>query len=105
LYWLSRIPVGGSYTTDLLPGLLLVGLGIAGLFVAVATAANAGVPSDKAGLAAALLNASQWLRGAPAPPTLTPARPPPPPPPRRPRSRPGSSGRCWWEASPSSPPP
>ena len=64
LYWLSRIPVGGSYVDDLLPGLLLVGLGIAGLFVAVATAANAGVPGDKAGLAAALLNASQWLGGA-----------------------------------------
>ncbi len=64
LYWLSRIPVGGSYAGDLLPGLLLVGLGIAGLFVAVATAANAGVPADKAGLAAALLNASQWLGGA-----------------------------------------
>jgi MFS family permease len=41
-----------------------VGLGIAGLFVAVATAANAGVPGDRAGLAAALLNASQWLGGA-----------------------------------------
>jgi EmrB/QacA subfamily drug resistance transporter len=64
LYSLSRIPVGGSYAADLLPGLLLVGLGIAGLFVAVATAANAGVPADKAGLAAALLNASQWLGGA-----------------------------------------
>ena len=64
LYWLSRIPVGGSYAADLLPGLLLVGLGVAGLFVAVATAANAGVPPDKAGLAAALLNASQWLGGA-----------------------------------------
>jgi EmrB/QacA subfamily drug resistance transporter len=64
LYWLSRIPVDGSYTSDLLPGLMLVGLGIAGLFVAVATAANAGVPGDKAGLAAALLNASQWLGGA-----------------------------------------
>jgi EmrB/QacA subfamily drug resistance transporter len=64
LFWLSRIPVGGSYTADLLPGLLLVGLGIAGLFVAVSTAANAGVPADKAGLAAALLNASQWLGGA-----------------------------------------
>ena len=64
LYWLSRISVDGSYASDLLPGLLLVGLGIAGLFVAVATAANAGVPGDKAGLAAALLNASQWLGGA-----------------------------------------
>ncbi len=64
LYWLSRIPVGGSYAADLLPGLLLVGLGIAGLFVAVATAANAGVPGNLAGLAAALLNSSQWLGGA-----------------------------------------
>ena len=64
LYWLSRIPVGGSYVGDLLPGLLLVALGIGGVFVAVATAANAGVPADKAGLAAALLNASQWLGGA-----------------------------------------
>jgi EmrB/QacA subfamily drug resistance transporter len=64
LYLLSRIPVGGAYATDLLPGLLLVGLGIAALFVAVATAANAGVPADEAGLAAALLNASQWLGGA-----------------------------------------
>jgi hypothetical protein len=61
---LSRIPVGGSYVPDLLPGLLLVALGIGGVFVAVTTAANAGVPADKAGLAAALLNASQWLGGA-----------------------------------------
>ena len=35
-----------------------------GVFVGAITAANAGVPADKAGLAAALLNASQWLGGA-----------------------------------------
>jgi hypothetical protein len=34
------------------------------VFVAVTTAANAGVPADKAGLAAALLNASQQVGGA-----------------------------------------
>ncbi len=34
------------------------------MFVAVATAANAGVPADRAGLAAALLNASQQVGGA-----------------------------------------
>jgi hypothetical protein len=62
LYWLSRIPVGGSYARDVLPALLL-GLGIAGLFVAVATAANAGVPGDKAGLAAALLKGVAVARG------------------------------------------
>jgi hypothetical protein len=34
------------------------------VLVGVTTAANAGVPADKAGLAAALLNASQQLGGA-----------------------------------------
>jgi Na+/melibiose symporter-like transporter len=64
LYWLSRIPVDGSYLTDLLPGMLVLALGGGGVFVGVTTAANAGVPADKAGLAAALLNASQQLGGA-----------------------------------------
>jgi EmrB/QacA subfamily drug resistance transporter len=64
LYWLSRIPVDGSYVSDLLPGALILALGIGGVFVGVTTAANAGVPADKAGLAAALLNASQQLGGA-----------------------------------------
>lgn len=64
LFWLSRIPTDGSYVADLLPGLVLIALGIGGVFVGAATAANAGVPADKAGLAAALLNASQWLGGA-----------------------------------------
>jgi MFS family permease len=64
LYWLSRIPVHGSFLSDLLPGMLVLSLGIGAVFVAVTTAANAGVPADKAGLAAALLNASQQLGGA-----------------------------------------
>ena len=64
LYWLSRIPVDGSYVRDLLPGMLVLAVGGGGVFVGVTTAANAGVPSDKAGLAAALLNASQQLGGA-----------------------------------------
>jgi EmrB/QacA subfamily drug resistance transporter len=64
MYWLSRIPVDGSYVNDLLPGLLVLSLGFGPVFVGVTTAANAGVPADKAGLAAALLNASQQLGGA-----------------------------------------
>jgi EmrB/QacA subfamily drug resistance transporter len=64
LYMLSRIPVDGSYLADLLPGTLVLAVGGAGVFVGVTTAANAGVPADKAGLAAALLNASQQLGGA-----------------------------------------
>ena len=64
IYWLSRIPVGGSYVSDLLPGMVIMSLGMGPMFVAVTTAANAGVPPDKAGLAAALINASQQLGGA-----------------------------------------
>jgi EmrB/QacA subfamily drug resistance transporter len=64
LYWLSRIPAHGSYLSDLLPGMLILSLGFGPVFVGVTTAANAGVPADKAGLAAALLNASQQLGGA-----------------------------------------
>jgi EmrB/QacA subfamily drug resistance transporter len=63
-YMLSRIPVDGSYVSDLLPGMLVMALGLAPVFVAVTTAANAGVPRDKAGLAAALLNSGQQVGGA-----------------------------------------
>jgi EmrB/QacA subfamily drug resistance transporter len=61
LYALSRIPVNGSYVTDILPGLLLISLGGGGVFVGVTTAANAGVGEERAGLAAGLLNTSQQV--------------------------------------------
>jgi EmrB/QacA subfamily drug resistance transporter len=64
LYWLSRIPVDGSYLSNLLPAMLVLSVGFGPVFVGVTTAANAGVPADKSGLAAALLNASQQLGGA-----------------------------------------
>jgi EmrB/QacA subfamily drug resistance transporter len=64
VYWLSRIPVDGSYLRDLLPGLLVMSFGLGFVFVGINTAANAGVPADKAGLAAALVNTSTWLGGA-----------------------------------------
>jgi len=64
MYWLSRIPVHGSFLSDLLPGMLVLSLGIGPVFVGVTSAANAGVPADKAGLAASLLNASQQVGGA-----------------------------------------
>jgi MFS family permease len=64
VFWLSQIPVHGSYLTDLLPGLLLMSAGLGAVFVGVTTAAQAGVPPDKAGLAAALINTSTWLGAA-----------------------------------------
>jgi EmrB/QacA subfamily drug resistance transporter len=64
LYWLSRIPVDGSYVSDILPGLLTVSIGLGGVFTGLTTAANAGVGADRAGLAAGLLNTGQQLGAA-----------------------------------------
>ena len=64
VFWLSRIPLDGSYVADLLPPLVIMALGLGATFVGVTTAAQAGVPPDRAGLAAALINTSTWLGGA-----------------------------------------
>jgi len=64
IYYVSRVPLNGSYVSDLLPGFLVMSLGAGSVFVSVAAAANAGVPADKAGLAAGLLNSSQQIGSA-----------------------------------------
>ena len=64
IYWLSRIPVHGTYTSDVLPGLLTMPLGAGAVFVGVTIAANAGVPAHQAGLAAALLTAARQIGSA-----------------------------------------
>jgi EmrB/QacA subfamily drug resistance transporter len=64
IYYVSRVPLHGSYVSDLLPGYLVMSLGAGSVFVSVTAAANAGVPSDKAGLAAGLLNSSQQVGSA-----------------------------------------
>jgi EmrB/QacA subfamily drug resistance transporter len=64
LYWLSRIPVDGSYLANILPGLLVASVGLGGVFTGATTAANAGVGEDRAGLAAGLLNTGQQLGAA-----------------------------------------
>ena len=43
---------------------MIVSFGLGAVFVGVTTAANAGVPAGEAGLAAALLNASQQVGSA-----------------------------------------
>ncbi|WCB95739.1 Multidrug resistance protein Stp [Baekduia alba] len=64
VFWLSRVPVDGSFLADLLPGMMLAAFGLGAVFVSVTTAANEGVPAHQAGLAASLLNASQQVGGA-----------------------------------------
>ena len=62
--WVSRIPAHGYYWTDIFPAMMVMGIGLGAVFVGVQTAANAGVPADKAGLAGALINASFQVGGA-----------------------------------------
>ncbi|HYK69815.1 MAG TPA: MFS transporter [Streptosporangiaceae bacterium] len=64
IYLVSRVPLTGSYVTDLLPGFLLLSLGAGPVFISVTAAANAGVPPGRAGLAAGLLNSSQQVGSA-----------------------------------------
>jgi EmrB/QacA subfamily drug resistance transporter len=64
IFWLSKIPVDGSYWSNVLPPLVLTAFGLGGVLVGTTTAAQNGVSPDKAGLAAALINSSMWLGGA-----------------------------------------
>ena len=64
MIWYAQIPVHGSYASDLLPGYLMVGVGIAFAFVPVSIAALAGVVEREAGLASGLINTSQQIGGA-----------------------------------------
>jgi MFS family permease len=60
----TQVSVGGSYVTDLLPGFLLIGVGIGFAFVPISIAALAGVQPAEAGLASGLINTSQQIGGA-----------------------------------------
>jgi MFS family permease len=64
MLWYTQIPVDGSFASDLLPGYLFVGFGIAFAFVPVSIAALAGVEPDEAGLASGLINTTQQIGGA-----------------------------------------
>ncbi len=60
----TQVSVNGSYIADLLPGFLLVGVGLGFSFVPVSIAALAGVAGREAGLASGLINTSQQIGGA-----------------------------------------
>jgi EmrB/QacA subfamily drug resistance transporter len=60
----SQVSVGGSYVGDLLPGFLLIGVGMGFSFVPISIAALAGITSTEAGLASGLINTSQQIGGA-----------------------------------------
>src|SRR6266576_5593321 len=64
LVWFTQVSVGGSYLGDLLPGFLLIAVGIGFAFVPISIAALSGVQAAEAGLASGLINTSQQIGGA-----------------------------------------
>jgi EmrB/QacA subfamily drug resistance transporter len=64
LVYFTQVSVGGSYVGDLLPGFLLIAVGIGFSFVPISIAALAGVQPAEAGLASGLINTSQQIGGA-----------------------------------------
>jgi MFS family permease len=64
LVYFTQVSVTGSYLGDLLPGFLLIGLGLGFSFVPISIAALAGVQANEAGLASGLFNTTQQIGGA-----------------------------------------
>ncbi len=64
LAYFTQVAVGGSYVADLLPGFLLIAVGLGFSFVPISIAALAGVQPAEAGLASGLINTSQQIGGA-----------------------------------------
>jgi EmrB/QacA subfamily drug resistance transporter len=60
----ARAPADGRFLLDVLPGMLVLGVGAAFGFMAVILAATADVPEEEAGLASGLVNTSQQMGGA-----------------------------------------
>lgn len=64
LVFFTFISVNGTYVGDLLPGFLIVGIGMGFSFIPVTIAALAGIEGPEAGLASGLINTSQQIGGA-----------------------------------------
>jgi EmrB/QacA subfamily drug resistance transporter len=64
LLWFARIPVHGSYLTDVLPVMLLLGAGVGSSFPALMTLAMADAEPQDAGLASGLVNTAAQVGGA-----------------------------------------
>ena len=60
----ARMPVDGSYLTDVLPGMVLASLGMGAVFMPVTLIATTGLKDEDQGLASGLFNTSQQIGGA-----------------------------------------
>jgi EmrB/QacA subfamily drug resistance transporter len=60
----ARMPVGGSYLADVLPGMVLASLGMGAVFMPLTLVATTGLRDEDQGLASGLFNTSQQVGGA-----------------------------------------
>ncbi|HZB24454.1 MAG TPA: DHA2 family efflux MFS transporter permease subunit [Gaiellaceae bacterium] len=64
LVYFAQVSPNGSYVGDLLPGFLILAIGMGFSFVPITIAGMAGVADSQAGLASGLINTSQQIGGA-----------------------------------------
>ena len=64
LAWMVRAPVGASYVVDLLPSMILLGIGAGLSFPALMSLAMSGARPQEAGLASGLVNTTMQVGGA-----------------------------------------
>jgi predicted MFS family arabinose efflux permease len=64
LLYFARIPVQASYLIDILPGIILMGTGMAAVFVTTTLITTSGVSHKESGLVSGLLNTGQQVGGA-----------------------------------------
>ena len=64
LAWLTRAPVHASYVSDLLPSMLLLGVGAGLSFPSLMTLAMSGAKPEESGLASGLVNTTVQVGGA-----------------------------------------
>ncbi len=64
LFWLSHIPVHGTFWGNVAPGMIIMAFGMGATFVSATIAATSGVPHHESGVASGILNTSQQIGGA-----------------------------------------
>jgi EmrB/QacA subfamily drug resistance transporter len=61
---LTRLELGSSYAADIMPGLILLGLGIGGVMTTAIQGATSGLHHEDTGVASALVNTGQQIGGS-----------------------------------------
>jgi EmrB/QacA subfamily drug resistance transporter len=64
MFYLTQIEATSSYATDVLPAMIIISVGMAGVFIPASSTALVGVSGHDAGIASAVLNTSQQVGGS-----------------------------------------